>query len=149
MQQQQRAAQQQYAPPPPPPRPLVPVVVEAEIIDDEDLTPIRSPLSKVAQHVSQHLDTREFAQRADRLGDATEQADERMQAHLHQAFDHRLGNISASTQSITAAVTPEVDDEIKARVASNHPLLSMLRQPQSIRNAIIVSELLQRPLQNW
>ena len=149
MQQQQRAAQPQYAPPPPPPRPLAPVVVEAEIVDDADLTPVRSPLSSVARHVAQHLDTRDFAERADRLGDATEQADERMEAHLHQAFDHRLGNISAGTQSITAAITPEADDEVRARVAANHPLLSMLRQPQSVRNAIIVSELLQRPIHNW
>src|SRR5687768_9387732 len=104
MQQQQRAAQQQYAPPPSAPlRPVAPVVVEAEIVDDDDLTPVRSPLSKVAQHVAQHLDTREFAQRAERMADVTEQADERMESHLHQAFDHRLGNISAGTQSITAA----------------------------------------------
>jgi hypothetical protein len=149
MQQQQRAAQQQYAPPPPPLRPVAPVVVEAEIVEDDDLTPVRSPLSKVAQHVAQHLDTREFAERAERMADVTEQADERMESHLHQAFDHRMGNISAGTQSITAAMTPIVDDEVRARVAQNHPLLSMLRQPQSVRNAIIISELLQRPVHNW
>jgi hypothetical protein len=151
MQQQQRAAQQQYASPPPAPplRPVAPVVVEAEIVDDDDLTPVRSPLSKVAQHVAKHLDTREFAQRAERLADTTEQTDERMESHLHQAFDHRLGNISAGTQSITAAATPAADDEVRARVAQSHPLLSMLRQPQSVRNAIIISELLQRPMHNW
>jgi len=149
MQQQQRAAQQQYAPPPPPLRPAAPVVVEAEIVDEDDLTPVRPPLSRVAQHVAQHLDTREFAERAERMADVTEHADERMESHLHQAFDHRMGNISAGTQSITAAITPEVDDEMKARVAQNHPLLSMLRQPQSVRNAIILSELLERPVKNW
>ena len=83
------------------------------------------------------------------MADVTEQADERMESHLHQAFDHRLGNISAGTQSITAAVTPVADDEVRARIAANHPLLSMLRQPQSVRNAIILSELLQRPVHNW
>lgn len=150
MQQQQRAAQQQYAPPPPP-QPLrpAPVVVEAEIVEEDDLTPVRAPLSRVAQHVAQHLDTREFAERAERMADVTEQADERMESHLHQAFDHRLGNISSGTQSITAAVTPVADDEVKARVALNHPLLSMLRQTQSVRNAIILSELLERPTKNW
>jgi hypothetical protein len=34
-------------------------------------------------------------------------------------------------------------------VAQNHPLLSMLRHPQSVRNAIILSELLERPVKNW
>jgi hypothetical protein len=149
MQQQQRAAQQQSAPPLQPLRPAAPAVVEAEIVDDDDLTPVRSPLSTVAQHVAQHLDTREFAQRAERMADATEQSDERMESHLRHAFDHRLGNISAGTQSITAAITPVADDEIRARVAANHPLLSMLRQPQSVRNAIILSELLKRPAHNW
>jgi hypothetical protein len=150
MQQQQRAAQQQqYVPPPQPLRPAAPVVVEAEIVDEDDLTPVRPPLSRVAQHVAQHLDTSDFAERAERMADVTEQADERMESHLHQAFDHRLGNISAGTQSITAAVTPVADDEVRARVAHSHPLLSMLRQPQSVRNAIILSELLERPVKNW
>ena len=149
--QQRRAQQQQqYVPPPAPalPQRLAPAVVEAEIIDDDE-PPLRPAFSKVGQHVAQHLDTSEFAQRAERLGDVTEQADERMEAHLHQAFDHRLGNISAGTQTITAAVTPAADDQMKARVANNHPILSMLRQPQSIRNAIILAELLQRPETNW
>jgi len=156
VEQQRRAAQQQqqYAPPAAPLRPApsvrpAPVVVEAEIVDDDDLVPARPPLSKVAQHVAQHLDTRAFEQRAERMADVTEQADERLGSHLHQTFDHRLGNISAGTQSITAAETPRVDDEVKARVAHSHPLLNMLRQPQSIRNAIILSELLERPLKNW
>jgi len=151
-QEQQRRAQQQQYTPLPPPAPLrpapTPVVVEAEIID-EDEPPPRPALSKVAQHVAQHLDTSQFAERAGRLGEKTEQADERMETHLHQAFDHRLGNLSAGTHTITAAVTPAPDDEIRARVVQNHPILSMLRQPQSIRNAIILAELLQRPEKNW
>jgi hypothetical protein len=152
---QRRAAQQQYAPPPPmpsaPPRPTLarPLVVEAEILEDEEPVSLRPARSNVAQHVAQHLDTGDFAERAERLGDATEQADERMEQHLHQAFDHRLGSIGASTESIMAAVTPEIDDEMKGRVVSHHPILSLLRQPQSVRNAIVLSELLQRPEQNW
>lgn len=159
LEQQRRAAQQQqqYQPPPQPlpsaPRPmpsqLRPPVVEAEIIEDEEPIQLRPALSRVSQHVSQSMDTSDFAQRADRMGDATEQADERMEMHLHQAFDHRLGSISAGTESITAAFTPAPDDEMKGRAVATHPLLAMLRNPQSIRNAIVLSELLERPTKNW
>jgi len=153
LEQQRRAAQPQYQPPPTAPtrpQPLTPrPPVEAEIIDEDEPMPRRPALSTLSQKVSQNLDTREFAARAERLGDATEQADERMESHLHQAFDHRMGSISAGTRSIMADVTPEIDDEMRARVAQHHPLLSLLRQPQSVRNAIILSELLQRPEQNW
>jgi hypothetical protein len=151
MEAQRRAAQQaqQLAPPPAPlQRPMpsrpMPPVVEAEIVDDEPVE-LRPALSRVAQHVAQHIDTRQFAQRAERLGDVPEQSDERMDAHLHQAFDHSLGKLSSGTHAITAAHIPEVDNEMKSRVASHHPLLAMLANPQSVRNAMIVSELLKRP----
>lgn len=146
--QQRRAVQQQYVPPPAPLRPA-PVVVEAEIVDDDELTPVRSPLSRVSQNVGSHFDMREFDRRADEMADATEQADERMAVHLHQSFDHSLGSLGPDAQSITAAITPEADDQVRARVAASHPLLSMLRNPQSVRNAIILSELLDRPVKNW
>ena len=45
----------------------------------------------VAQHVSEHLDTTEYGDRAAHLGEEVGEADERLEEHLHEAFDHQLG----------------------------------------------------------
>jgi hypothetical protein len=123
-------------------------VVEAEVIDEAPIL-LRPAESRLSQQVSRHLDNKGFEVRADRFAEATEQADERMEEHLHLAFDHRLGSIGPSAGSISAAVGPVVDSEMKGRVVDHHPVLSLLREPQGIRNAVILGELLKRPEHLW
>jgi hypothetical protein len=137
-QEQQRKAQQ------PPPPPVTAQVVRAEVVTAEVADGNEGPsrLSKIGQQVKRDINTSEFAQRADRLGDATEQADERMEEHLHAKFDHKLGSIGAPTSTTTGSETPA---DSPSHAVPEHPLMKLLSQPQNIRNAVILSEIFKRP----
>lgn len=67
------------------------------------------------------------------------QSDERLEARLHEKFDHRLGNLgsraSSDSQEPAAAAVPTTASRIK----------TMLAQPGGVRDAVILSEILNRP----
>jgi len=70
------------------------------------------------------------------------QSDAAMQSHLQQAFGHQVGSMQASaSMTDTAAVNSP-----PAPVAE---VAAMLRDPQSIRQSIIISEILRRPEERW
>lgn len=78
--------------------------------------------------------------------DNVDQADERMSQHLHQAFDHSLGDISAPSTATTA------DDRSGASAATENlaaEVLALLRDPQQVRKAIVLREILDRPEHRW
>lgn len=81
---------------------------------------------------------------AERTVDAKEvvQAEAAMQSHLSQVFGHKVGTL-AGNQVATAAPSGQTSSEPAAEV------VEMLRDPQSIRDAIIVSEVLRRPTERW
>ncbi|HVC92936.1 MAG TPA: hypothetical protein VND64_04555 [Pirellulales bacterium] len=105
--------------------------------------------ASVAQHVRQHLDTREFEARASNLT-SVDQADEAIESHLHQVFAHQVGHLSSSRpadpvlegQSGAAPTTPDT-------TAPAEYLVSLLGNPQSLRSAVILREVLERPTQRW
>jgi hypothetical protein len=70
------------------------------------------------------------------------QAETAMQSHLSQVFDHSVGTLSGK-QTDTAAVPSE------SPTAPAEQLAGMLRNPQNIRDAIIMSEILRRPEERW
>ena len=70
------------------------------------------------------------------------QAEAAMQSHLSQVFDHSVGTLSGK-QTDTAAVPSE-----SAAVPAEQ-LAGMFCNPQNIRDAIIVSEILRRPEERW
>ncbi len=150
--QQQRPKPQAAPPPPPAPPPparLVPArqevvylePAEAEIVDAE-LTEIGD---NVGRHVTQHLSgTQQIAAHAQQLGYEVDLADDKLEARLHQVFDHQLGRLK-STASSTAA-TPHASLAADVTVSE---MLHMLRSPQSIRDAIVMAEVLRRPDDRW
>ena len=115
--------------------------VEAEIIEAR-------PLTNIGAHVNQHQFGVEFSQHAEDLAEGIEQADERLIAHLHDTFDHRVGSMDDSTTFVGAGgdnVSDPVDVPQKDSQAAE--IAEMLRNPQSVRNAVVLSEILARP--NW
>lgn len=139
--------QQRQAPPPqrmmPPPR-LVPQqdVVYLEPVDVEIVEAEVAELGDgVGRHVSEHLSrTQQIAQHAQRLGSEVDLADDKLDARLHQTFDHALGQLK-KTASSTAA-QPHAAPAPDVTVSE---LLSMLRTPGSIREAVVMAEILRRP----
>jgi hypothetical protein len=114
---------------------------EAEIVDAE----LAEIGDSVGRHVTQHLrGTEQIAEHTRHLGAEVDQADDKLQARLHQVFDHDLGRLKKSA-SATAA-TPH--ESLAADVTVSE-VLTMLRNPQSIRDAIVLSEVLRRPEDRW
>jgi hypothetical protein len=111
-------------------------IIDAEIVEDDAQSERR--LSDSAGSV--------FADTAGRLGDVIEHADERLEEHLHEEFDHRLGQF----ESQPAEDAGEVPADLKTRHAASADLLKeMLKSPKSVQNAVLLSEILNRPEHRW
>ncbi|MFP6669958.1 MAG: hypothetical protein VB857_00975 [Pirellulaceae bacterium] len=95
----------------------------------------------VAEHVTDHLDTTEYADRASHLGEEVGEADERLEKHLHEAFDHKLGTLEHED------LDPSSDK--KSSESSPQGLQQLLRTKSALRNAIILREIIDRPDHRW
>ena len=128
-------------PTPPPPRQTV---SEREVIPARLAFPEQQPHSigdeSVSEHVRRHLDVSDIVEHVDHLAEDIEQADERMDAHLDQVFDHEVGKLGSGGKGAT--------DELKRATRSNKAttdLLRLLQDPASVRQSIVIAEILKRP----
>ncbi|QEG37563.1 hypothetical protein [Bythopirellula goksoeyrii] len=115
----------------PKPKPVV-LKVEQPVVA-EKVTDMRQ--ESVRDHVSKHLNTADIAQQVAKLGDDVEYADERLEQHLHERFDHKVGSLERRVQP--------VEEILKDSRAQD--IAQMLRSPAGMRQAIIASEILRRP----
>lgn len=126
-------------PTPPQPKPLAPLRPSDQGIERGET---------VAQHVAQHLSHQDdFVRRASQLGEDLAQTDERLEARLHEKFDHGLGNLAARREAREAADLVEAGITGTPTAAEN--LLEMLSTPQGVQQAIIMNEILNRPADRW
>jgi hypothetical protein len=99
----------------------------------------------VDEHVRDRLDTSKFSERAEQLGDLVEASNLQLQEHLKEKFSHDLGQLGrsglaeAATQPASVAVAPATAESPAAAIAD------LLRRPESVRQAIILQEILRRP----
>jgi hypothetical protein len=151
---EQQAAQQQAPPrgaPRPPVRPAPPVrptaepVLDAEILDAEPLG------AGVSQHVAQHLDTTGMRQRTAQLGSEVLEETQKLQSEVREKFTHKLGRLAATAQP--AAPPSAASPPAPARPAMTPPrvqeITQLLRNPSSVRQAVIINEILARPEHRW
>lgn len=109
----------------------------------------------------QHLDPKNIREHSKDLGRNVDQADERVESHLRQVFDHGVGHLAgeldpqaakstsqvsegtdaASWQRAPIGAAPETDPALDAR----RNLISLLRTPQGIRQALILNEIMNSP----
>jgi len=114
-----------------------------------------------ADIVDDGVGSTDFDRRAEQLGDAVEQADERMEGHLQQVFDHTLGQL-AVTETVTDDRIPEAKVPVHpegiemdsptgrpAAVVTPSEIVQTIRSPHNMRKAIILSEILTRPEDRW
>lgn len=136
--------QRMVSPPPPaPPRQLVERPVDAEIVERRDF-------DSVAASVEKHLADRGFSKRTEHLADDIVRADQQMESHLQKAFSHQVGRLTspgekATEAPVTDTVTAVVNDPQSAAAA----LGALLANPQNIRSAVILKEILDRPEHRW
>jgi hypothetical protein len=132
-------------PAPAPPRRLVEEVVEEVHVIEEEPTG-----ADVAAHVSRHLNTAEYEARAQRLGERAGQADDDMESHLRQVFEHRVGKLpSMESRSVPLSERSAASTASVEGITPAAEIAGTLRHPQTIRQAIILSEILGRPDHRW
>jgi hypothetical protein len=137
-------SQQPFAPPPPPRRPppeLIPI--EAEVVDAE-----LADTNRVSSLVDRDLaGTQEIAEHTRRLGAEVDLADDKLEAHLQQVFDHRVGQLK--TRAGDSVPQTLAGPSAGAPGLSSSDLARLLMSPQQIRNAIVLGEILRRPEERW
>lgn len=106
-------------------------VVDAQAVDDAQRA------TRVGAYVEQHLGTRqEAASHLTQVG----RSEAAFEAHLQQTFQHHVGQFdspSAGPAEPAAAIPVDV------------PLVELLADPGNLRQAIILNEILQRPVDRW
>ncbi len=135
--------------PRPEPRPVVLTVeqpVQAVVIAEEPTG------EEVDKHVKTFLDAREFTDRSSRLGGEVVQADEQFEEHVHQVFDHTLGQLGQAVKEVPAAA-PMADLSGTAPVEMPPTVAvgwaAMLSNAESVAQAIVLSEIIRRPEERW
>ncbi len=95
----------------------------------------------VTQHVARHLDSSSITENASHLAENLEQTDERLEARLHTKFDHDLGSLKdrQPLEQVAAVVTAQATSPMA------NDLIEMLKSPKTMRQAIIIAEVLKRP----
>jgi hypothetical protein len=118
-----------------------PQVMEAELVD-----PHGSPLT--ARHSIDQTDER-FDARSERLGMEVGSADEKMDSHVHQVFDHELSAIGheSDEHSQDTDGAPSISRRKVSKVAGD--IRQMLSGAQGVRKAVIMSEIINRPDDRW
>jgi hypothetical protein len=127
------------SPPRPPAASLPPLT--AEVVDAE----LAEGIDRLGQQVNEDLrEATTIANHVRTLGTEAKAAENRLEAHLHEVFDHQLGQLK---QSKTAAGQPAL--EIAAADSPLSDMVRLLRSPQSIRDAMVIAEVLKRPEHLW
>lgn len=99
-----------------------------------------------------HLDTREFEKRSRQLGAEVALADDKVEAHLRGAFTHQISSVGSpqmSTADRAALAGPPQMQGDDVGALGETGLVSLLTNADSIREAIILNEILRRPEERW
>ena len=96
----------------------------------------------VSDHVQTHLDNRSIGQHAENLGQRISSVHDQVDQQIHQRLDHDISQID-DLPTITDDTPSEVTGVQAAPVATE--LLTMLSNPRSIQQAILMAEILNRP----
>ncbi len=112
-------------------------VVEVEAVDEPPTG------AGVAAHVQRHLDPRAFGERASQLTH-TEQEARLFQSHVQQTFDHQVGHLAQRSADIGGSGQEPVEPPSAAA-----SIAALLAEPQSLRGAVVLNEILQRPSDRW
>jgi hypothetical protein len=119
----------------------------------EPIETVPEPAS-VAEHVRKQVPGQQFGGLTSDVGQRLARTGEVVQEHVHEVFDHQVGRLegtpgeSAYAAQAEEAETPE--DRITALPQTAAAgLAAMLAEPVSLRQAIVLTEILQRPEHRW
>src|SRR6185295_5863556 len=102
----------------------------------------------ISEHVKQHLGTEEFNVRAAHLTDDITRAEQELQQHVQKAFSHQVGRL-ADTSRQSAKPKQEAEPGKAASVERPLDMAALLADGSRLRQAIIFSEIIERPEHRW
>lgn len=154
--QAQRAGQPaRAAPPAPPPLPpspprLPPRGGEGTLSSETGPRPITT----VAEHVQTYLGPPRMGEVGTKdLGQAVARSEDRLEAHLREVFGHQVGTLSGAAGEAAREPTPVEPSSPADRITAEGPspamLAAVLADPAGVRQAILWSEILNRPEHRW
>ena len=128
-------------PPPKPVRRLAETPLEAQVVKPRELG---------ASIANQHLDTRDVTEHAEHLTDDLTEADQSRELHRRKMFSHRVGRLEDTSGEAGAKAGEDApQSNAAATAAAAVPVSAAFFSPKDIRQAVIVSEVLQRPEHRW
>jgi hypothetical protein len=109
---------------------------------------------QVSAHVQKYLDKQEFTRREKELGKEVVEADRQIDQHMQQVFDHRVSKLEAVPGEAAAAPVAYAPPDLVGAAADIPDtfatgLLELITNPDSLRQAIVLSEILHRPEERW
>ena len=129
-------------PQPPVPRHQVKPIA-AELVD-----PPRRPVGEgLAQQVQKDINTSDITRHADQLGAETRQATTKLDRQIQESFGHQVGSLGAQTAPTAQRPTAEPEQVFPTTSAAG--FAAMLSDAESLKQAIIINEILQRPAHRW
>jgi hypothetical protein len=99
---------------------------------------------RVGASINRTTDTSDVTANVEGLGDSVEIADDVMEAHLREVFDRRLGSLQQDTMAASSA-SKKTGKAVPAPVG----FAAMFANSGSVRQAIVLNEILQRPADRW
>jgi len=102
----------------------------------------------IGRHVQKFLDADEFGRRSTEMGEGVVAADQAMDQRVSGVFEHSIGQFSGQESGRGAmAPGPQVRGEAVSPLVAE--LVSALSRPESVRQAIVINEILRRPEDRW
>jgi hypothetical protein len=140
-----RASQRRSDRPPASPADQPRPPLAAEIIEAE--APVGA---RMARQVDQDMDTSEFGRRTAQLGEEVAQTDEEFAERADEVFGHKVsglamrpGETAAPPQADETSEAPQT--QVAAMTETTLGIATMLRDPNQILQALVMSEILRRP----
>jgi len=135
---------QSGAPPAPRPRTMTPPIKRApEAPVDVEVVEVGPPGESVAAHVARRLANRQFEERGAHLADDILKTDIDRKQHERQVFGHHVGMLK-DTSTSAENTAPVVPDALEVPT-----IAALLRSGPSVKQAIILNEILSRPEHRW
>ncbi len=142
-QQKQQSGGQPPRRPPPPRSPVAPQPVRpvetVRVLEQTDHSDAYQQ-SSGSEPVRHKIDTSRLGDHARQLGEEVGLADDKLDSRLHQTFDHNVVSLRPGlAHNETTSTT------VRATSGIAMDLFEMFRSPRSVRQAILISEILRRP----
>ncbi len=102
--------------------------------------PQRKKRETIAEHVRDAIVVSDVTESASQLGKEVGLADEKLEARLEK-FDHKIGDLEGMSSIQDDRV--ELKGREKSHIAVS--LLELLKQPKTVQQSILISEILKRP----